>query len=171
MLGGGADMLRAILAAIACYIVLFMVTAVVFTVAWLALGSSFAFEEGTTEVTAGWLVVATIIGVIAAVVGGLVAAVVGGRQCRRAVTILVGIVLVLGLLEAVYHMTSGGQEADEVASAPEPAGAGEEELPFWEAASQAEQPLWYTVALPFVGAAAVMLGGRLAPSRGSADNS
>ena len=38
-------MLRAILAAIAGYIVLFMVTAVVFTVAWLALGSSFAFEE------------------------------------------------------------------------------------------------------------------------------
>ncbi len=52
-------MWRAVGAVVAGYAVIALFVMVCFTVAWLVLGPGFAFEAGTTKVTAGWLLMAT----------------------------------------------------------------------------------------------------------------
>ena len=127
--------------------------------AWFVLGSDFAFVEGTYEATVGWSVVAIGLGLVGAVLGGLVTASIG--RAVAPVKVLAGIVLVLGLVEAVmFQFDIGESEETEQAVAAE-------ELPMWEAASKAQPPTWYSFTIPFIGCAGVVIGGRLKRGGGS----
>ena len=143
-------MLRSILAAIAGYAVIFVLVFAGIGVAWLALGAEGAFAGEGPVPSAPWLGLNLMSGFIAAVVGGLVARRVGGS--RRAVRILVGVVLVLGLVTAV----ATGLVGKEQPAAEKPL----TEMGFFEAGRYAQQPAWYNWLIPLVGAAGVLLGGR-----------
>ncbi len=90
-------MFRGILGVIAGYIVMVFIVFAGLTGLWLALGESFAFKEGTKEVTTAWIAVDLPLAFIAAILGGLVTALVAPSPTRRPVKALAGLVLVLGL--------------------------------------------------------------------------
>ena len=97
----GPTMFRGILGVIAGYIVMVFVVFAGLTGLWLALGESFAFKEGTKEVTKAWMAVDLPLAFVAAILGGLVTALVAPSPTRRLVKELAGMVLVVGLGMAV----------------------------------------------------------------------
>ena len=143
-------MRRNILAAIAGYAVMAVLVIAGTGVAWLALGSAGAFDGEGPEPSTPWLALNLMSGLIAAVFGGLVARRIGGSG--KAVRILLGLVVALGLVFAVV--------ATVAAPEPEPAGKPVVEMSWAEAGQYARQPAWYNWLIPFVGAAGVLLGGR-----------
>ncbi len=89
---------------------------------------------------------------IAAVIGGIVTATIA--RTATPVKVLAGIVLVLGFMEAAMHqMPKDDETTEQLVRA--------EELSFWEAASKTRPPAWYSFALPIVGCAGVVIGGRM----------
>ena len=146
-------MLRAILSVIVGYIGLFIWVFATMTGAWFALGSDFAFNEGTYESSNGWSAVSLVLGAIGAVIAGLVTASIA--KTATPVKVLAGIVLVLGLVSAVAYQV-GGATDDEAAQA-----VPVEELTVWQAATTATPQAWYSYSLPFIGCAGVVMGGRM----------
>ncbi len=145
-------MLRAILAVIVGYVVLFIFVVATLSATWFALGADFAYNEGTYEASTGWSAVAIVLGVIAAVIGGLVTASIA--RTATPVKVLAGIVLVLGLVEAVnYQVLEDDESTEQLVRT--------EDISMFEAATKSQPPAWYSYALPLVGCAGVLLGGRM----------
>ncbi len=138
-------MLRNILAAIAGYIAMAAVLFALFSLLWLALGPSRAFEPGSWEVPAGWVLVQFALGLVGAYIGGQVCA----RVARDAggATILIGLVIVLGVVRALMP--------PEMAAGPRP-----DDVSMMEATAGAIQPAWFNWLNPLVGAVGVWLGSR-----------
>ncbi|MHC4415759.1 MAG: hypothetical protein ACYS0G_10780 [Planctomycetota bacterium] len=162
-------MLRGILAVIVGYVVMFAWVMVTSTVMYLGLGQSFALEEGTKEVTMGWLVASIVLGLIGAILGGLVAAVIGRSPTNRPVKVLAGIVLVLGMGMAAAQLSMNRPDESQEAASEEvvtgDAAAQETEtvgeLSSWQAMSEAVPPAWYSFTIPIVGLIGVLIGGSL----------
>ncbi len=152
-------MLRAILSVIVGYVGLFIWVFATMTGAWFALGSDFAFNEGTYESNTGWSVLSLVLGAIGAVIAGLVTASIA--RTATPVKVLAGIVLVLGLVEAVAYQM-GDATAEEAEQA-----VPVDELTVWQAATTAQPQAWYSYTLPFIGCAGVLLGGRVRRGRTS----
>ena len=138
-------MLRNILAAIAGYIAMAAVLFALFSLLWLTLGPSRAFLPGSWEVSGGW--------VLGQVALGLVGAYIGGRVCARVArdaggaTILIGLVIVLGVMNALMQ--------GEMAVGPRP-----DDLSMMEATAGARQPTWFSWLNPVVGVAGVWFGSK-----------
>ncbi len=146
-------MLRTIAAVIVGYIVMSVWVMLTLSVAWLVLGRNFAFEPGTTNVTAGWMTVAGLLGFFGAVLAGVVAARIGRDPTNTPVKVLAGVVLGLGIVFAAAN-NSASRPASDPADIPEG-------VSVFEAASHAQQPPWYGYFTAFIGAAGILFGGRL----------
>ena len=138
-------MLRNILAAIAGYIAMAAVLFALFSLLWLTMGPSRAFEPGSWEVPAGWVLVQFALGLVGAYIGGQVCAKVA-RDAGGA-TILIGLVIVLGVARALMP--------PEMAAGPRP-----DDVSMMEATAGAIQPAWFNWLNPLVGAVGVWLGSR-----------
>ncbi|MBA3311935.1 MAG: hypothetical protein M3552_04625 [Planctomycetota bacterium] len=145
-------MLRAVLAVIAGYAVIFVCVFASFSTAYLLMGTAGAFRPESYEVSLLWLAVSFPLALIAAVIGGFVCAKIprGGR----APLVLAGLVFAFGLLSAVI----------EIQAAPAPA-VRTAEVGVLEAMSQARQPTWVAWLNPFLGAAGILIGAKLATAR------
>lgn len=141
--------MRFSLSALAGYVIYFVWIAVMYSVLWLVLGSSFAYEAGSTRVTAGWLAVATPVNLVGAMVAGWLARVMA-RSDRRAVIVLAGLVLVLGVTMAVMHLSMDRAL---------PPGKSPSTLTAQEAGQFSVQPTWYEFVIPVLGCVAVLAGG------------
>jgi hypothetical protein len=144
--------IRFIVAVVVGYACMFVLVAAAFAPAMVA--PDLAFRAGTAEVTSGWLVYALVASLVAAAVGGFVAAHIA--RSRRAAVVLAVLVFVLGLASAV---------ANEMRERP-PADVPAEMTPA-DRASRAVQPTWYAFAMPLLGAAGAVAGGRARRGRGS----
>ncbi len=142
-------MLRNTLAAVGGYVVMVLVVFVGVGIAWAILGGEGAFEGEGPYPSTIWVMLNVVSGFLAALVAGFAARKMGTSS--TAVTILGGLVLVLGIVFAVTADT-------EVEPAPKPVA----ELSFFEAGSYARNPTWYPWVIPFVGLAGILLGGRKA---------
>lgn len=141
-------MLRILASVVVGYLVLFLCVFALLTGAFFAMGTDRAFEPGSYQVTVTWILVSFVLSFAAAVVGGLVS-----KAIARTPTgpkALAGLVLVLGLALAAM-----------VAMAPSPPMDRPGDLSNLEAMQQAQQPVWVAVLNSFLGAAGVLLGGRL----------
>ncbi|MEM7480079.1 MAG: hypothetical protein AAF481_02800 [Acidobacteriota bacterium] len=138
-------MWRSIAAVVAGYLVMALWVMITLSLAWVLLGAEFAFHEGTFGVTAGWMVLNLLMGVIGALLGGWVAALIG--RSWGPVKVLVAVVLVLGVLSAVLQRDK-----------PEP--PPELEVTTFEAAAYAQQPAWYPWLITAIGAGGTVLGAR-----------
>ena len=138
-------MLRNILAAIVGYIAMAAALFALFSLLWLTLGPSRAFQPGSWEVSGGWALGSIVLGLVAAYIGGRVCA----RVARdaRAATILIAIVIVLGVVAALMPM--------EMAAGPRP-----DDVSMMEATAGARQPAWFNWLNPLVGAVGVWFGTR-----------
>ena len=138
-------MLRNILAAIVGYIAMAAVLFALFSLLWLSLGPSRAFQPGSWEVSGGWALGSVVLGLVGAYIGGVVCARVA--HDARAATILMAVVLVLGVVTALMpaEMASGLRPDD---------------VSMMEATAGARQPAWFTWLNPLIGVAGVWFGSR-----------
>jgi hypothetical protein len=141
-------MLRIIASAVVGYIVIFVCIFALFSGLYLALGAEGAFQPGSYQVSMLWIVISTVLSFAAAVAGGWVSRAVARSQSGpRALAVLV---LALGLIMAAS-----------IAASPPPPAVRDAALSNMEAMGKAQTPLWMAVLNPFLGAAGVLLGGRL----------
>lgn len=143
-------MLRSVLGAIVGYVAMVVVVMAGIGLAWVGLGAEGAFAGEEPHPSNLWMVSNLVGGFIAALAGGLVALKSGRSQ--RAVKILAGLVLGLGLVVALLAPSSevSGKSLNKPVA----------ELSFMEAGEYAQQPSWYNWLIPLVGVAGVLLGGR-----------
>ena len=161
-------MIRGILAVIVGFIVMVVWVLVTFTVAFMTIGESYAFDESTGEVTLVWCLLDLGLGLIGAILGGFTAAAIGAGPTKTPVKVLAGLVLLLGFGQVAW-MKYGPQPQPKPSTAvlfDEPRHEHAEGLlaevrAKVEAAMEYEQPTWYPFTLPVVGLVGVLLGGKL----------
>ncbi|WP_419933861.1 hypothetical protein [Candidatus Palauibacter sp.] len=138
-------MLRNILAAIVGYIAMAAVLFALFSLLWLTVGPSRAFQPGSWEVPGGWALGSGVLGLVAAYIGGRVCARVA--HDARAATILIAIVIVLGVVRALMPVEM-------------PAGPRPDDVSMMEATAGAVHPAWFNWLNPLIGAVGVWFGSR-----------
>ena len=138
-------MLRNILAAIVGYIAIVAVLFALSSLLWLMLGASGAFQPGTWEVAAGWILGSIGIGFVGAYIGGRVCARVA--HDAKGALILIGILVVLGVVSILIPV--------EAATGPRP-----DDVGMLEATMSARQPTWLTWLNPVIGVVGIWLGSR-----------
>lgn len=139
---------KAILAAIVGYITMAVIVFVALSVVWAALGPGSAFEPGSWDTSMKWNLINPLVGIVAAIAGGYVCALIspGGQS----LSILVGIVVVLGALSAVAGMM-----------APAPTEPRPETIAMFEAMGNARPPMWSLWLNPILGVVGSIIGSRL----------
>ena len=138
-------MLRNILAAIVGYIAMAAVLFALFSLLWLTVGPSRAFEPGSWEVPGGWVIVQLVLGLVGAYIGGQVCARVA--HDAKGATLLIGLVIVFGVVNALIP--------PEIAAGPRP-----DDVSMMEATAGARQPVWYLWLNPLIGVVGVWFGTR-----------
>ena len=142
-------MLKLVAGVIVGYVVMSLLIFTTFSGAYLAIGADLAFQAGNYSPSVLWLVLSVVLGFFAAWVGGVVCARIGGNG--RAPKALAGVVVVLGILMALPALTRTNDPRPTVRTG---------SVPNMEAMTNARQPVWMSMALPFLGAAGVLMGGR-----------
>lgn len=141
-------MLRTVLAVLVSYIAMAVSIAVILTAALLILGSDRVYLPGSYVVSGLWLGVWAAGSVTASVWGGFVCIKIA-RAGSRAHVGLIGVVIVLGVLSALFTPTR-----------PDP-GPRAGDIPTLEAAQKSVQPGWtYWANIP-IGAVGVLIGARV----------
>jgi hypothetical protein len=141
-------MLRAILAVIVSYVLMFVLIFLAFTGVYMVLRADGAFKPGSFEASTAWIGIAFAVNFVVAVIGGMVCAAIA--KGGKAPIVLAIIVFVLGMLLAIPSLMV--KKADVVRVG---------DVPMFEAMQKAKEPPWVPLTFPFVGAIGVLLGGKL----------
>lgn len=152
-------MIRAIFSAIAGYFLMVIVVLSCIAATWFTLGNRFAFEGESRTASLGWSVIQLVAGGLGAIAAGALAAWLAGPKHSLAIRILIGMILVLGILNAVLALG--------VTPPPLPEGKTLDSLNFSEAGQYARSPTWYLFAVVIAGVAGIWMGGRLATTKPS----
>ena len=122
-------MLRAILSILLGYVTMAVVVMITFGVSQAILGLERVFAPESYAPSSLWIFLSFVFGFVAAVAGGLVCALVAKRA--QPPMVLAGLVFALGLLLAVFALTSDA-----------PVGVRAADVTFAEAVQNARQPGW-----------------------------
>ena len=150
-------MVRAILGVIVGYIAMAMVVFCLFTIAYLAMGADAAFRTGTYDVSVLWIVISIVLSFIAAIFGGFVCAAIS--RSKRAVQVLAGIVLVLGILVAIPVLMGTDVRPNVRAG----------NVSNLQAMQSARTPKLIALLNPVIGAVGVLVGAGLKKNRAKTD--
>ncbi len=131
------------------YVVMLAVVFGLMSLAWMVLGAEGAFQPGTFQVTGTWIALSILVALLAAVAGGWTCARIAPDP--RAIRLLVGLVVVLGVIFAIPVLTAP-------AGPPTPRPEG---LAMMEAMKQGVQPAWVALLNPALGAIGALIGSRL----------
>jgi hypothetical protein len=143
-------MLRTVLAVIAGYVAMFVLIFLAFTCAYQVLGADWAFKPGSFEASNRWLALGFVLNFVVAIIGGLIcAAIAKGGKAPLALAI---VVFALGFVFAVPSLVARNETANAVRIG---------NTPMLEAMAKAKEPVWVPLLFPFVGAAGVLIGGKL----------
>jgi uncharacterized membrane protein len=148
-------MIRSILAVIAGYVAIFLFIFVLFTALYLLLGANASFKPGSYQPSILWLALSTPLAFVAAVIGGYLCA----KLARggRAALALAALVFVLGVIFAVPMLM-----------APDTNAVRTSDVSNIEAMQKAKEPASVALTNPLLGAAGVLVGGRLRRKRAAA---
>ncbi len=149
-------MAKVLAGVVAGYVVMLAVVFGLMSLAWMVLGADGAFRPGTFEVTGTWIAASIVVALLAAVAGGWTCARI--TPDPRAIRLLVGLVVVLGVIFAIPVLTAPAGPP-----APRPAG-----LAMMEAMKQGVQPAWVALLNPALGAIGALIGSRLRAGRAAA---
>ena len=147
-------MLRKIFGVVAGYIAMAALIFILFTTLYLILGADSAFKPGNYQASTTWLVLSTILGLIAAVIGGLVCVIIA--KDHKAAIWLAGLVLVLGIILAIPSLNVPDEEMNKVR---------EGNVYNIEAMQNAKQPPIALILNPIIGAIGVIAGSRLTKNK------
>jgi len=143
-------MLRKIIGVVAGYIAMAVLIFILFTTLYLILGADSAFQPGNYQASTTWLVLSTILGLIAAVIGGLICVIIA--KDHKAAIWLAGLVIVLGIILAIPSLNVPDEEMNKVR---------EGNVDNMEAMQNAKQPPIALILNPIIGAIGVIAGSRL----------
>ena len=146
-------MARRIIGVIVGYIAMTAAIFITFTLLYFILGAEGSFQPGNYQVSTTWLVLSTILGLIAAVIGGLVCVIIA--KDRKIAIWLAGLVLVLGIILAIPSLNIPEAETNKVR---------EGNVDNMEAMQNAKQPPIALILNPIIGAIGVIAGSRLKKS-------
>jgi hypothetical protein len=135
---------RNVLAAIGGYVAMFAVAFALLSLTWAVLGADGSFQAGTWEVSTAWIVVSFVLGLIVSMAGGFCASKLGADE--KAVWILAGLVIVMGVLQALPETGHELVRPDGVS--------------MFEAMGSIIQPRWLYYVNPILGVIGVLLGAR-----------
>ncbi len=143
-------MVRAIIAVIVSYILMFVLEFVGFTCLYLVLGADFAFKPGLFLASNQWVGLTLLMNLVISTIGGLICATIarGGKAPLG----LAAVVIVLGVLLAFPETTKGRANANAVRPGT---------ISMGEVVQKAHWPVWVPFTFPFAGAIGVLIGGRL----------
>jgi|GEM_PF-3088593 len=150
-------MVRAILSAVAGYILLVAISISGVAATWFGLGPRFAFVRETNQASLGWSMLQLACGCIAAMAAGALTTKLAGKDHAKGLQVLLGMLVFLGLLSLLVTSYSDPTEL--------PQGKTIDTLSFQEAGYYARSPLWYLVAIIFVVCVGAKIGSRLSLSR------
>lgn len=143
-------MVRTVIAVIVSYVLIFGLISVTFIAVFLIMGVEWSFKPGSFEASNAWNVTALIASFLVAVVGGFVCRLIA--KAGKGPRALAVVVFVLGLIFAIPTLFANQANANQVRSP---------NLSPMEAMTRATQPAWVPFTFPVLGAAGVLLGGRL----------
>ena len=140
-------MVRTIAGVALGYIAMALLVFLLFSAAYLALGTDNVFLPGSYQVSLLWVALSIVVSFAAALVGGYVAAAVS--RGTRAALALACVVLILGILFAIPALgqPDPGPRAGDVGNL--------------VAMTNARPPSWTLLLNPIIGAAGVLVGSRL----------
>lgn len=147
-------MIRALLSAVLGYVVMVIVILGGIAATWFGLGNRFAFVGDTNQASLGWSLLQLASGLAAACVGGWLTARVAGGRASLAIKILTAVILTLGMISLVAHLT--------IVPPPMPEGKTIDSLTFTEAAEFARYPVWYDAVIILVGVVGIRVGASVA---------
>jgi hypothetical protein len=140
-------MTRTILAVILGYAAMFVIVFVTLTASYFALGMEKTFRPGSFDVTPLWVLVMMVFSFVAAIVGGRVCRMIS--QKRLALSLLVVLILVLGLVSAVpalYAVETNTVRSGDISNI--------------QAMMNAKEPKWVAAIMPVIVIIGVVIGGR-----------
>lgn len=141
---------RSIIAVIASYLLMFVLTFLAFTGAYMVLRADGSFKPGSFEASNSWIAIAFGVNFIVALIGGLICAAIA--RGGKAPLVLAIVVFVLGLLLAIPSLVAQKTSAGLVRSG---------DVPMMEAMQKAQEPVWVPFTFPIVGAIGVLIGAKL----------
>jgi hypothetical protein len=141
-------MLRAILAVVFSYVLMFVLIFLAFTCVYFVLGAGGAFKPGSFAASNRWIAIAFGVNFVVAVIGGLICAAIA--KGGKAPLALAAVVFVVGLLLSLPSLMV--PKADEVRVG---------DVPMFEAMKKAKEPPWVPLTFPIVGVIGVLIGGKL----------
>lgn len=143
-------MLRTVGSVILGYIVMAAFVFLSFSLLFVAMGPDRAYQPGTYEVSALWVVVSIVLSFIAAVLGGWVCVLVARTQLGP--QILAAAILVFGLVLAVMQLGSAPADLPTVRDA---------SVGVMEAMRNSRNPTWINFVTPLVAVVGILAGARL----------
>ena len=141
-------MLRAILAVIVSYILMFVLIFLAFTCAYGVLGADGSFKPGSFTASNRWIAMAFVVNFVVAVIGGFICAAIA--KGGKAPIALAAVVFILGLGLAIPSLM-----------VPKAAAVRAGDVPMFEAMQKAKEPPWVPLTFPIIGAIGVLIGGKL----------
>ncbi len=141
-------MVRKILGVIIGYVAMTAFVIITFILTLLVLGPDGAFKPGEFGPSNLWIAISFVLGFVGAVLAGLVCALIA--KSSKPVMVLAGIALIMGLVLAIPALTAEPVIEERT-----------EDLPSLEAMQKGQQPGWVALLNPLIGAAGILLGGRL----------
>jgi hypothetical protein len=135
---------------VAGYVTMFVLVFVLFSVAYMVLGASGAFKEGSWDVSFAWLLSSIVVGLVAAIAGGWVCGAIA--KDAKGPNALAVVVLLIGLLMALSVLLGSAEVATAVRS---------DTVGMFDAMQNAKQPSWIALLNPLLGAVGVMIGAKL----------
>jgi fatty acid desaturase len=142
-------MVRSVVGVILGYILMSILQIIAFMSIYSMMGADWSFRPGTYEASTAWTAMQFTVVLVTAVIAGFVCAAVA--KGGKAPLALAGLVLVLGFALGVATMTMR-PDAHE-------ARAGN--VSNMDAANKARHPAWVILLGPIIGAAGVLIGGKL----------
>lgn len=143
-------MARSIIGVIVGYIVMFILQVAALMTIYTMMGPDWSFKPASYEASTQWTVMQFTVILVTAVIAGLVCAIIA--RGSKAHLVLAGLVLALGLALGAVAIFVKPDDTNEVRTG---------DVPNMEAMSKARHPTWVVFLGPVIGAAGVVIGGKL----------
>ena len=143
-------MLRSVLGVIGGYLLMFVLQFAAFMTIYTMMGANWSFKPGSFHASTRWMVMQTAVVFVTAAIAGLVCAIIA--KGGKAPLVLAIVVLLLGFALGALHVATQPPDTNEMRTA---------NTPNMEAMVKARPPVWVVFLGPFIGAAGVVIGGKL----------
>jgi hypothetical protein len=129
---------------------MFILQVAAFMTIYTLVGANWSFKPASYEASTRWTVMQFAVILVTTIIAGLICAIIA--QQGRAALVLAAVVLVLGLALGFASMALRPADTHEVRAG---------DVPNMEAMSKARHPAWVIFLGPVIGAAGIVIGGKL----------